>query len=69
MSTQFPSIWIEIDNILVCTYYREWAPEAVKNIESQLESLKVLANQLEMAAAYDKEIVMMGDMNMCLKKW
>ena len=68
MSLLFPSIWLEINKehdqkSLVGGYYREWTIEGLLNTEEQLKSIKILTSQMEKADNENKQIVMMGGMN------
>ena len=69
MSPNFPSIWIEVDNLLVCTFYREWSPEGNSSMNSQLDHLRILTEQWRRAVSSNKETVALGDMNLCSQKW
>ena len=74
MTDKFPSIWVEVQNnsendILICGYYREWSNDGLLNSEEQLSAIKELTRQMEMADASKLQITMMGDANICSKKW
>ena len=71
---KFASIWMEVKNekeknVLVCGYYREWSTVGKKSIESQVDAMKILTRQIDLATLERKPIVMLGDMNMCSTKW
>ena len=74
MSETFPSIWLEIKkfpgaSLLLCGLYREWDQDGAKTIESQIDRIKILSSQVETAATHSQNIIIMGDMNLCCKKW
>ena len=74
MSIEFPSIWLEVKqntgkNLLVCGYYREWSKNGKKTEKEQVESIKVLVEQMEKATNEKKTVVMLGDMNINARKW
>ena len=73
-STDFPSIWLELEqtnqkNMLMGGFYREWSPGGEKSIEAQLKAMRVFTNQIEQAALENKNIVILGDANLCSIKW
>ena len=73
-STDFPSLWIEIENTagrnFICGgFYREWAPRGIKSVPTQVEAIQCFTNQIERAAAENKIIVIVGDANLCSEKW
>ena len=59
----------EEKNLLIFGYYREWTRNSDTTSETQYNTLKDLTRQMEVAAAEKKDIIMMGDMNLCAKKW
>ena len=74
MSNEFPSIWLEVKqntgkNLLVCGYYREWSKNGKKTEKEQVESIKVLIEQMEKATNEKNTVVMLGDMNINAEKW
>ena len=74
MSNEFPSIWLEVKqntgkNLLVGGYYREWSKNGKKTEKEQVESIKVLIEQMEKATNEKKTVVMLGDMNINAEKW
>jgi hypothetical protein len=76
MSTEFPSIWIEIErknvkNILICGFYREWTRTSTgsRTDREQIENLQVLTEQMTRAKEESKEVLMMGDANLDSLKW
>jgi hypothetical protein len=62
MSENFPSTWIEINGLLPCQFYREWA-------EPQGEKLDILLDQIITASSSKKSLVVMGDCNIDQEKW
>ena len=74
MSEKFPSIWLELkqehkQNILICGIYREWSKEGLLNLEEQLTAFKILTKQIEAADLEKKNLIVMGDVNLCSSKW
>ena len=74
MDKNFPSIWLEIKqnhrkNLLICGFYREWSKDGLLNSEEQLSAIKILTSQIEKSDAESKNIVILGDMNLCASKW
>ena len=74
MSTNFPSIWIEINrehqkNLLICGFYREWNRDGLKNETDQLNRLKHFSEQIQKATLENKVLVIMGDANLCSQQW
>ena len=73
-SADFPSIWLELENtnqknMIIGGFYREWSPGGVKSIKAQVEAMRVFTNQIEQAAAENKNIIILGDANLCSIKW
>jgi hypothetical protein len=62
MSENFPSTWIEVNGLLLCQFYREWA-------EPQGEKLDILLDQIITASSSKKSLVVMGDCNIDQEKW
>jgi retron-type reverse transcriptase len=62
MSEDFPSIWIELNGLLVCSFYREW-------INPQAEKLDILLSQIKKASSSKKNLLVMGDCNLDQNKW
>ena len=48
---------------------REWTVDGQKNNQLQLEAIKILTDQIERADSENVSIVMLGDTNLCSKKW
>jgi exonuclease III len=69
MSPDLPSIWLEYQGFLLCSLYREWSPQGDNSASSQMGQVEVLINQLNMAAASKKQLVVMGDINLDKQKW
>jgi hypothetical protein len=73
-STEFPSLWLEIENItgrnVICGgFYREWAPGGLRTIPAQIEAIQCFTNQIERATNENKTVVIVGDANLCSEKW
>ena len=73
-SPDFPSIWVELENNqganTVCGgFYREWAPKGIDTIEAQVKAMEVFTSQIENAAAENKNLILLGDANLCSEKW
>ena len=74
MDNDFPSIWLEMKrdtkkNLLVCGFYREWTKDGDNSQERQIQSIKVLTNQIEVASKENKQIIITGDANLCSRVW
>ena len=73
MSTEFPSIWIEVrkkneKGILIGGFYREWTHKGNKSEEDQLRNIEILTEQIERATNENKELLLLGDANICTMK-
>ena len=73
-SPNFPSLWVELDNVqgvnTICGgFYREWAPRGDDTIEAQVRSMEVFTSQIENAATENKNLIILGDANLCSEKW
>ena len=74
MSENFPSIWLEIErinrtNLTIGGFYREWTRHGDSSKESQLENIKILTHQITTATNLNKPTIILGDANLCMKKW
>ena len=79
MSDKFSSIWVEIGHhnskkILVCNLYREWRYLNQQNDESrskqaQYERWQIFISQWEKALNENKEVVVLGDVNLDFLIW
>lgn len=74
MSEDFPSIWLEIErknkaNIISGGFYREWTRNGDSSKESQIESIKILTQQIIEATSTNKHTIMLGDANLFMNKW
>ena len=74
MNPKFPSIWCEEvrefeKNVLICGFYREWTHEGQKTCAIQLEAIKTFCGQIEKAAKENKNMVILGDTNLCAERW
>ena len=64
-------LWLELPrknkkNILLCNVYRQWGD---RTIDPQKERLESIMTSLESAKAEDKEIMIIGDINLCMDIW
>ena len=55
--------------IVVGGFYREWAREGLKSKEEQAERVNVFTNKVESATNQSKRMIILGDANLCSKKW
>ena len=79
MNNKISSIWLEVGlprkrKILVCNTYREWGhlrqeDKSSHSVPEQLERWKVFINQWEAAIREDKEVIVIGDININSLKW
>ena len=56
-------------NLMVGGFYREWTRHNNSSKESQLESIKILTQQIIEATSTNKPTVILGDANLCMNKW
>ena len=74
MSDEFPSIWIEINNVphkslLISGFYRQWTHETLPKDEAEQNGITILTNQMELATSEKKDVMILGDANLCSLKW
>ena len=74
MSNEFPSIWCEErrdneKNVIIGGFYREWSTEGIRSAEAQRRSINLFTNQIENAARDNKNVIILGDANMCSLQW
>jgi hypothetical protein len=62
MSEDFPSVWIEVQGLLVGSIYREWG-------KLQDSKLEILLGQIQAASSSKKDVIVMGDFNIDQLKW
>jgi hypothetical protein len=62
MSDKFPSVWLEINGFLVCSFYREW-------VDHQDEKMDIFLRQIHTASSSKKSLLIMGDCNLDQQKW
>ena len=43
--------------------------EGTKSLGSQLAAMKILTKQIEVASKENKQMIIMGDANLCSRKW
>ena len=53
----------------MCGFYREWKRNGEGSEEQQLTNMTILVDQIEKATEEDKEMIMLGDANICTQKW
>jgi hypothetical protein len=71
---KFPLIWVEykaknIKQTLISGFYREWSHNGSNSEESQLLGLDIFTLQIESATKQNKNVILMGDANLCSLKW
>ena len=74
MSPDFPSIWLEMTRnnekgCIISGFYREWTRNGIRSEEEQLKSMEVFTKQMEQASMENKNMILMGDANICTLKW
>ena len=74
MSTEFPSIWLELNNnimknSLVAGFYRQWSNEDGTKEDAEEIGMNIFSEQLEKAYKEEKNLIVMGDANLCSNKW
>ena len=74
MSSRFASIWIECKTainkkILIGGCYREWTYGGDDSINGQKERLNIFIEQINKACDENDKVLILGDMNLCTKKW
>jgi hypothetical protein len=62
MSEDFPSVWIEVQGLMVGSVYKEWG-------KLQDVKLDVLLDQIQAASSSNKNVIVMGDFNLDQLKW
>jgi hypothetical protein len=74
MSGDFPSIWLELSNgihksLLIAGFYRQWSHENLSKAEAEQNGVTIITNQIEAASNEKKDLLIVGDVNLCSKKW
>ena len=79
MNNQISSIWLEVGlpkkrKILICNTYREWGhlrqeDTSSHTVPEQLARWKIFISQWESAIREDKEVIVIGDINLDSLKW
>ena len=74
MSKDFPSIWLELSNgkhksLLIAGFYRQWSHEYLSKAEAEQNGVTIITNQIEAASNEKKDLLIVGDVNLCSKKW
>jgi hypothetical protein len=62
MSENFASVWLQINGLLMCQFYREWT-------KHQDEKLDIFLSQIHSANSSKKSFIVMGDCNLDQEKW
>jgi hypothetical protein len=62
MSENFASVWLQLNGLLVCQFYREWT-------KNQDEKLDIFLGQLHVASSSKRNLIVMGDCNLDQEKW
>ena len=71
MTTEIPTIWLELTGhrkVMICAVYREWSPKDGSSAAAS-EAMDSLCSQIRKAATLSKNIIVMGDINLCSEKW
>ena len=50
-------------------FYREWSREGKDTIPDQLKRMDILTNQFDKANVITKNVIILGDANLCSRKW
>lgn len=75
MTPNFSSIWLKISTAILgkafnfCAIYREWSSEGDNSHSSQLDRINTFLQQVEKASSGDDGIIIVGDINLCSKRW
>jgi endonuclease/exonuclease/phosphatase family metal-dependent hydrolase len=74
MDQNFPSIWVEYEAknkklTFISVFYREWSHNGSSSEESQLWGLDIFTLQIESATKQNKNVILMGNTNLCSLKW
>ena len=56
-------------HFLIAGFYRQWTHENLSKEEAQQKGIEILIEQIEKAALEKKEMIIMGDANLCSAKW
>ena len=79
MNPQISAVWLEVGlpgrhKFLICNAYREWGfpnqPDRISHsIAAQKERWSLFLDKWESTIIEDKEVIVLGDINICHKKW
>ena len=74
MSEKFPSIWLELKlagmkKTIIGGCYREWNRNGLDSISDQVKRINILCDQFDKATLLTNRIIILGDMNLCSRKW
>ena len=50
-------------------FYKEWSREGKDTIPDQVKRMDILTNQFDKATAISKNVIILGDANLCSRKW
>ena len=53
----------------IFSFSREWDHGGMKSISDQVHRIEVMIEQIEAATKETREVVVMGDFNLCTRKW
>ena len=56
-------------SLLIAGFYRQWTHENLPKSEAEQNGVVILTNQIECAANEKKDLIIVGDANLCSKKW
>ena len=68
------SIWLELNNkivknTLMAGFYRQWSNEDGSKEEAEENGMNIFSEQLDKAYKEEKNLIVMGDANLCSNKW
>ena len=50
-------------------FYRQWSNEDGSKDEAEVKGMNIFTEQLETASKEEKNMIVMGDANLCSNKW
>ena len=79
MNPLISAVWLEVGlprrhKFLICNAYREWGfpnqpDKSSHSLSAQKERWSLFLDKWESAIIEDKEVIVLGDMNICHNKW
>jgi hypothetical protein len=63
MSVDFPTVWLELNGMLICSFYREWTGP------QQAAKLDIFLSQIVSASSLKRSLLVMGDCNLDQDRW